>query len=1078
MTSRCLQSSMHLSRLQAPFLVLVALLCLGILTPCPAATVSSIVTAQTGVRTSPNASADLGDADLLGNGDILVSTYGNPEAISFNIGKTDFWKDRSQNVSGTAVNPMPMRVGAITINIAALAGGATYQQQQDMYNGEVRTVLAKGAVSVTERSRVAATADNLLLTDITNSSSAAVAVSVDTVANTSFVDNGAATAAGTLSGSTAWATRTGPTGLGWGPTYNAFKMSASMATRVIGATASASSDNTARSTLTFTLSPGATVTVVTAVVSTGGDVLTNAPGDPTAAAQNSVAAVSASAVSSYDTAHRAWWSAFWNNAQVELDAEPLLMRYYYGALYVLASSNRAGKFPPGLNGWNGTDTPGWQGDYTTNYNIQAPYYGVYSSNQPQLAQSYYKAILSIHNAHGMLYASQRGFQGTYFKTHYGPLGIQTENTAGGGDWGQKTDALESAINFVNDYAYTLDTASLQAGYPFLIKVADFWDSYLVKDSTGRYVVNNSDVAENSSSYSFNVPTALSYLRTFYRAMIQASTDLGVDAGRQSKWQDILNNLSAYPTVGYNGRTVFAFSETNPTAEGNPYPYNLYMVHPSNQVGISSSLSEIARATIATRSYWAQSNSFPQIYPAAIKAGYPAKPVVSEMNAILGNMGPNNFYKQGGGGIETVGALEAINSMLLQSTERVLRFFPNWTGSNARFTQLRGVGAFVVSGGMANGVVQTAAFKSEKGQPASVQNPWPGQSLVVSQVGGGTVTTTRNAGVYSFPTTAGASYALTPLGGIPTAAPTSLSIYKNVSATSSIEQGGWSANAAVDGTESSVAGSMGWSSQNSLGINHTEAITVDLRSNFVLSGIALTPRTDGPNAGYGFPIDFTIQLSADNVNWRTVVSRTGYALPPGTPQNFVLGAQAAQFVKITGTNLRANPSDFNQYRMQFAEIAAQPVVSLAVGATVTASSSVEASGWGTAKAVDGNTDSTSASMGWTSAGNLGSNHSEWIMLDMGSNKTFSWVALYPRNDGANAGYGFPIDFTVESAASSVGPWTSAFSQSGVANPGAAPQAYNFSARSARYLRITGTNLRQNPNDSNQYRMQFAEIMVGN
>jgi len=380
--------------------------------------------------------------------------------------------------------------------------------------------------------------------------------------------------------------------------------------------------------------------------------------------------------------------------------------------------------------------------------------------------------------------------------------------------------------------------------------------------------------------------------------------------------------------------------------------------------------------------------------------------------------------------------------------------------------------------MANGVVQTAAFKSEKGQPASVQNPWPGKSLVVSQVGGGTVTTTRNAGVYSFPTTAGASYALTPLGGIPTAAPTSLSIYKNVSATSSIEQGGWSANAVVDGTESSVAGSMGWSSQNSLGANHTEAITVDLRSNFVLSGIALTPRTDSPNAGYGFPIDFTIQLSADNVNWRTVVSRTGYALPPGTPQNFVLGAQAAQFVKITGTNLRANPSDLNQYRMQFAEIAAQPVVSLAAGATVTASSSVEASGWGAAKAVDGNTDSTSAGMGWTSASNLGSNHSEWIMLDMGTNKTFSWVALYPRNDGANAGYGFPIDFTVESAASSVGPWTSAFSQSGVANPGAAPQAYNFSARAARYLRITGTNLRQNPNDSNQYRMQFAEIMVGN
>lgn len=1041
---------------------------------CPAATVEAIVTAQVGVRTSPNASADLANADLLGNGDVLISTFGNPEALSFNISKTDFYKDRSQNASGVGVNPMPLRAGVVTVNIAALAG-ATYRQEQDMYKAEVRTILTKGSIVVTATSRVAATANNLLLTELTNSSTTDVAVALDTVANTSFADHGATTGAG-LSGNIAWVTRTGPNGLGWGPTYNAFKMRASLATRVFGPTAIASTDSATKSTLTFTLPANSTATLVTSIVSTGGDILTNAPTDPTPTATSAVGTLTTTTIANYNTAHLAWWSAFWNKSQVELDAEPTLMRYYYGALYVLASSNRAGKFAPGLNGWNGTDTPQWSGDYTTNYNIQSPYYGVYSSNHPELAQSYYKAILSIHNNHGMIYATQRGFQGTYFKTHYGPNGIQTDNNNGGGDWGQKTDALESAVNFINDYAYTLDATTLQSGYPFLLKVADFWDAYLVKDASGRYVVNDSNVAEGSTSYSMNVPTALSFLRTFYTAMIEASSDLGVDANRQAKWQDILTNLSAYPTVPYQGRTVFAFSENNAAADSNAYPYNLYPVHPSNQVGISSPLSEIARATIATRSYWNQNNSFPQIYPAAIKAGYPAAEVISAMKSRLGTLAPNNFFKQSGGGIETVGAIEAINAMLLQSTERVLRFFPNWTGTDARFTNLRAVGAFVVSAGMAGGVVQSASFTSEKGEPVNVQNPWPGQDLIVTQSGGSTVATTRAAGIYSFSTTPGATYTLSPAGGIPSARPTSLSIYKNVSATSSVEQSGWSAAAAADGWESSLTGSLGWSSSNSTTIDHTEAITIDLRGNYLVSRVVLTPRTDGVNTGYGFPIDFTIALSSDNVNWTTPIVRTAYALPAGVPQEFIVPPQTTQFVKITGTKLRANPNDGNRYRMQFAEVAVQPLINLALNAPTTASSSLETGGWGVAKAVDGIGTSVTGAFGWSSTSNLSVDHTEWVMVDLGSAQPVSIVSLLPRTDGVNAGYGYPIDFIIESATTAGGPWTTIATGTGAANPGTTPQTFNFTERSARYVRLTGTKLRSNPNDANQYRMQLAEIVV--
>ncbi|MCC6877502.1 MAG: hypothetical protein IT378_24560, partial [Sandaracinaceae bacterium] len=45
------------------------------------------------------------------------------------------------------------------------------------------------------------------------------------------------------------------------------------------------------------------------------------------------------------------------------------------------------------------------------------------------------------------------------------------------------------------------------------------------------------------------------------------------------------------------------------------------------------------------------------------------------------------------------------------------------------------------------------------------------------------------------------------------------------------------------------------------------------------------RFPGENAGYGFPVDFTIQLSEDNLGWATVAGQTGQALPPPGAQTF-------------------------------------------------------------------------------------------------------------------------------------------------------------------------------------------------
>ena len=52
--------------------------------------------------------------------------------------------------------------------------------------------------------------------------------------------------------------------------------------------------------------------------------------------------------------------------------------------------------------------------------------------------------------------------------------------------------------------------------------------------------------------------------------------------------------------------------------------------------------------------------------------------------------------------------------------------------------------------------------------------------------------------------------------------------------------------------------------------------------------------------------------------------------------------------------------------------------------------------------------------------------------------------------------------------------SVVTQTGLPQPAGTVQSYSFNAVNARYVKITGTKLRPNPNDGNKYYMQLAEI----
>jgi hypothetical protein len=156
---------------------------------------------------------------------------------------------------------------------------------------------------------------------------------------------------------------------------------------------------------------------------------------------------------------------------------------------------------------------------------------------------------------------------------------------------------------------------------------------------------------------------------------------------------------------------------------------------------------------------------------------------------------NGILHNKGGMLENMGAVVAINDMLMQSHGGALQFFPVWDAASlgpASFQTLRGAalslvpmpsmyqlakpllihfyflwdtacsllgyGAFLVSAAIdKSGTVSPITIVSEKGQDCAVVSPWG--TLKVMQDNGHPVKVVQRGTIFTFSTLAGAGYKL-------------------------------------------------------------------------------------------------------------------------------------------------------------------------------------------------------------------------------------------------------------------------------------------------------------------------------
>ena len=549
---------------------------------------------------------------------------------------------------------------------------------------------------------------------------------------------------------------------------------------VIGATVTTNGNA-----LNFTVPAGGQATIALAAVT---DRNTN---NFFAAAQQQSQQATTSSRDNLFQEHNQWWSNFWSKSFVQIP-DHQIQNNWYASLYLLACCSASNSPPPGLWGNFVTSTDmEWKGDYTLDYNYQAPFWAALACNHPELTANYDQPLLN-QIPRGEAIAQHYGYQGIYFYTHLIPSPGWSDDAYT--FWSQRSDALFAAVDCAMRWRYTQDTNYATKVYPYLKGVADFWDNYL-QFTGGQYVDTNDAVAESFSTSDVNPATTLAFIQLVYPSLIQMSQTLNVDASYRPGWSNVVAQLTPLPIVPAtsisslnalgSSYVTSGMNVIRDSSSGTAFPtpmVNVYQDHairssspgmnstqtifPGWNIGLESNPTLLAAAqnTVYLAAEWFDYNNCCTFYPAAANVCYNPTAILTNLDTLITYYQYHNFmFSLGGGGTEDYSIVPCtLANMFLQSYQTNLHIFPNWPpNQDASFGNLNACGGFLVSSAMINGLIPYVQITSTAGQALNLVNPWP-QTTV--QVASTLNPTTQFAGnIFNYQTHAGEVLTLTPVG---------------------------------------------------------------------------------------------------------------------------------------------------------------------------------------------------------------------------------------------------------------------------------------------------------------------------
>jgi len=684
------------------------------------------------------------DAPLAGNGDIGLVMGGTPDSLTFYLGKNDFWRAYPVYPGGGIALP-----GGLTLLLPDLRSAA-YHARERMDKAVIESEFEKDSLRLSLHTWVTATHNTVIIACTVNRPTRVKlrlwAKTGNTSVNTSDKLNGIYRVTRSFENTPL---------LAW-PCHVAIAM------KVIGSSVGTDS--------VVELLPGHPVTIALTLY-THFD-----RSDWKTAVIRDALKLTPALIASMRREHERWWQRFWEKSDVVLN-DPFLQRYYYISQYLLACSTRGGKFPPGLWGpFITQDSTAWGGDYHLNYNYQAPFWAVFSSNHIDLADNYDQPLLDYMSEGRRLAKELLNMPGIYYPVGIGPRALVTTRwpltpeemlqrygtrdnhiDQGYKFLGQKINAVFGAANMLMRFYSTYDRAYAERIYPYLLACADFWEHYLSLEN-GRYVIRMDHFYEIMPNLrtngewkdrlgDVNSTLSLGLVTMLFRGVIEVSTWLQKDKDRRQQWKYILSHLSKFPLGERDGRSSLKNMEVGPQ-EIVPPPVGLNRVSIHGLIlpgGVTGPYTDavLNRILLQDVDHWKDrmkgrgewgntlGNGIETCFPGAVRVGYDPAVIIRQLkDRITLTSLPNGWITQTGGGIETLAAVPlTMNEMLLQSYEGILRVFPCWDRArDASFDRLRAYGAFLVSSRIKDGHVQFVELLSEKGRPCYMENPWPGRKV--------------------------------------------------------------------------------------------------------------------------------------------------------------------------------------------------------------------------------------------------------------------------------------------------------------------------------------------------------------
>ena len=463
--------------------------------------------------------------------------------------------------------------------------------------------------------------------------------------------------------------------------------------------------------------------------------------------------------------------AFWARSAIDLGGSSL-EQLWYASLHAKRCIYRADTIPPGLFLPSTIDDYAlWHGDYHTNYNFQSIFLGDYESNHPELGDAYFRAMdffLSVGRKVAREYYGCRGafIQLSGYPTH------AADDIIGTVPMGRMAYMTGWASNmYWWRYQFSMDRNWLaETGYPALRDCALFYTDFLQRGEDGFFHAFPSNQGEDGFSGNpddfRDRPQIIRHARYCLRNAIQAAEALDLDHDLATQWRTILAHLAHED--GDTGRSKLLYPDTRSEALAPElYAFDGNLLPCGTADGQAPAYLDTDH-----ESYRWYPGKLPYLIMQSLRTGVfrpdrdfdHVRKLLERWthgNGLLWGMSVGN-YGHTGAWTESLGITGALQDLLMQSWDGVIRIFPGFpSGIDASFTDLRAVGAFLVSASRSGGVVGEVSITSLRGGTCVMENPWPGRKIAVSCAAAPDLTLTADSqGLVSFSSENNLTYTLT------------------------------------------------------------------------------------------------------------------------------------------------------------------------------------------------------------------------------------------------------------------------------------------------------------------------------